>query len=142
MELYNWYRAFHVISFVAWFAGLFYIWRLFVYAVETGHRETRDQLMIMAEKLHRIIMRPAMIATLVTGSLLLYARWDIFYDKGWLWVKVAALTVLFHNHFLSERYRHRIEAGEAFRSKRFRILNEVPTLVLFVVAIMVLVKPF
>lgn len=144
-SLYLWMKALHIISLVAWFAAMFYIWRLFVYHCENPHQEVKDQLNVMAEKLIRIIMTPAMVATLVFGFVLIYIQYGTsasFARAGWLHVKLLLVTVLLYIHFLAYRFRSRLESGETFASKKFRILNEVPTLILIAVVILAVLKPF
>lgn len=142
MNYYLWIKAFHIISLVAWFAGLFYIWRLFVYHAMNDSPAVKEQLSIMESKLIRIIMNPAMIATTVFGLLMLFLNLDYFLNVGWIWTKLMIVTVLFANHFMAVRYHRRLLAGENFDQRRFRILNELPTLVLISVVLLAILKPF
>ncbi|EHQ08043.1 protoporphyrinogen oxidase HemJ [Leptonema illini] len=142
MTYYLWIKAFHIIALVAWFAGLFYIWRLFVYHAMNDSPAVKEQLGVMESKLIRIIMNPAMIVTTVLGLVMLFINLDYFMAVGWIWTKLMIVLVLFANHFLAVRYHKRLMAGEAFDHKRFRFLNELPTLVLIAVVILAVVKPF
>ncbi len=142
MTYYLWIKAFHIIALVAWFAGLFYIWRLFVYHAMNDSQAVKDQLAVMESKLLRIIMNPAMIVTTALGLLMLFLNLDYFLAVGWIWTKLMIVLVLFANHFLAVHYHRRLVAGEQFDHRRFRFLNELPTLVLIAVVILAVVKPF
>lgn len=142
MTYYLWIKAFHIIALVAWFAGLFYIWRLFVYHAMNDLPAVKEQLGVMESKLIRIIMNPAMIATTALGLVMLFINLDYFMAVGWIWAKLLIVLVLFANHFLAVYYHKRLMAGEVFNHKRFRFLNEVPTLILIAVVILAVVKPF
>ena len=139
---YLWLKALHIISFVAWFAGMFYIWRLFVYHAETKSQEVRDTLAVMERKLYKIIMMPAATLTLVFGIWMLVLAWDAYYMRAWIWLKVSLVLVLLFLHFLSDYYRKKLLSGAVYNSKKFRILNEMPTLILFAVVILATLKPF
>jgi len=137
-----WLKAFHLIAMVAWFAGLFYVFRLFVYQVES-----RDQpdavavLKVMAEKLWRIIMRPAMVATWVFG-LAMIANQPGLLDGTWLRVKLVLLLGLTIYHFWIGQVRARFEADDLFlTSRQCRMLNEVPTLFLVSIVLLAVLKP-
>ncbi len=137
-----WLKAFHLIAMVAWFAGLFYVFRLFVY-----HVESRDQpdaaavLKVMAEKLWRIIMRPAMVATWVFGLAMIVSR-PALLDGTWLRVKLVLLVGLTAYHFWIGHVRARFEADDLFlTSRQCRMLNEVPTLFLVSIVLLAVLKP-
>lgn len=140
----NWLRALHIISVVAWFAGLFYIFRLYVY-----HVENRDDpsvvkvLEVMERRLYRAICWPAMVATTVFGVLLWSTNFSGYLQVGWFHVKLTALLFLFGYHFYSGKVRKDFAAGRyTLTSKQCRMINEVPTLLLLVIVIMAVVKPF
>ena len=140
----NWLRALHIISVVAWFAGLFYIFRLYVY-----HVENRDDpsvvkvLEVMERRLYRAICWPAMVATTVFGVLLWSTNFAGYLQVGWFHVKLTALAFLFGYHFYSGKVRKDFAAGRVnLTSKQCRMINEVPTLLLLVIVTMAVVKPF
>lgn len=135
-------KALHIVAFVAWFAGMFYIWRLFVYHAEATSPDVKRTLDVMAGKLYRIIMVPASIATLLFGFGLFAVRWNAHADHAWIWVKIALVGGLLVLQHLANSYRKRLAAGETFNSKRFRALNEVPTLILLIVVGLAVFKPF
>ena len=76
--MYLWFKVFHIVGFVAWFAGMFYIWRLFVYHAEATSIDVKTTLAVMERKLYNIIMTPAMLVTLFCGAVLFWIQWNIF----------------------------------------------------------------
>lgn len=139
---YGWLKALHIISFVAWFAGLFYIFRLFVYHVENRDKpDVVAVLEVMERRLHRVICIPAMIATTVFGGLLLYGT-PQYLQTSWFHVKAGALLFLFGYQFLAGKVRRDFARGDIrLTSKQCRMINEVPTLLLIVIVGMAVVKP-
>lgn len=142
MTLYLWAKALHIIGIVAWFAGIFYIWRLFVYHAEASSQEVKETLAIMERKLYKIIMTPAMYFSLFFGFFMLYLNWDYLAYTYWLWIKLLLVAGVIVIHFLSDYYRKQLLKGNNYPSKLFRILNEVPTLLLIFIVILVVLKPF
>lgn len=140
--LYLWIKALHIISLIAWYAGIFYIWRLFVYHAMTESEETKETLMVMERKLLRFIMGPAAVATTVFGLWMLILMWDAYSRTYWIWLKLFLVILVFIQHGLAEHYRRRLEKGEKFNHKLFRYLNEFPTLLLIFIVILVVVRPF
>ena len=144
--LYPWTKALHVISMVAWMAGLFYLPRLFVYHVEEGHRSEvlRETLVVMERRLYTVIMRPAMGATWVFGVTLLLTPGVISWGSDfWIYVKLVGVIGLtgFH-HWLGAR-RKDLEAGRnTLTGRSYRLANEFPTLALIIIIVMVIVRPF
>ena len=140
---YPWLKAFHIIGVVAWFAGLFYLPRLFVYHASAGDAVSRERFQVMEAKLYRIIMRPAMIVAVVFGLVTLALGWSAFAASGWLWLKLAAVVALLGYHHYCGRLIRDFAAGETPHSERFlRIFNEVPALLLILIVVLVVVKPF
>lgn len=139
---YLWMKAFHIISIVAWFAGIFYIWRLFVYHEENSSNEVKNQLLIMARRLYLIIMSPAMILTVTFGMILLFTRLNIYTNVYWIWIKLVFVVLVIYWHFLAGYYLQQLENKKTYNSKRFRILNEIPTLLLIIIVILAVIKPF
>lgn len=140
---YEWFRAFHLISVISWMAGLFYLPRLFVYHTDADKgSELSETLKIMERKLLRIIMNPAMILTWIFGGLLLYANTSLM-QGGWMHVKLTAVILLTVFHHALGRWRKTFLKDENKRSAKFyRSVNEVPTVLMIVIVIMVIVKPF
>jgi putative membrane protein len=140
--LYLYIKAFHIISMVAWMAGMFYLPRLFVYHSETDAQNMRDTFKIMERRLLRFIINPAMILTLVFGVwlILLNPSWM---QQGWMHAKLTLVIVLTAYHGYLARLRKQFERDENKHSSKFyRILNEVPTLLLIAIVILVVIKPF
>lgn len=140
---YNWLRALHIIGVVTWFAGLFYIFRLYVYHVENKAKPEITALFeVMERRLYRGICWPAMIFTTIFG-VLLWSRSPMGYlEQPWFIVKLVALAGLFAYHFYSGKVRRDLAAGTcALTSRQCRMINEAPTVVLLLVVIMAVVKP-
>lgn len=144
--LYPWTKALHVISMVAWMAGLFYLPRLFVYHAEEGHRSEvlRETLVVMERRLYTVIMRPAMVATWLFGAILLLTPGVIAWGSDfWIYVKLLAVVGLTGFHHWLDARRKDLEAGRNTLSGRsYRLANEFPTLMLVVIVVMVIVRPF
>ena len=140
--MYLWFKAIHIIALIAWFAGIFYIWRLFVYHVEATSEEVKSTLAVMERKLHQIIMVPAMFVTLFFGFALLYLQWNAFAYTIWMWLKIFLVFLVIGQHHMANFYRKKLLEGNTYPSKKFRILNEVPTLLMIIIVILVVLKPF
>ena len=139
---YLWLKAIHVIFVIAWMVGLLYLPRLFVYhASLEPASETAQIFKLMERRLLRIILTPSLILVWVTGLSL--AAWSGFYRAGWLHAKIALVLVLSGLHgFLSKRVRQFASDANPNTAKFYRVLNEVPTLLLIAIVILVIVKPF
>jgi len=142
--LYPWTKAFHIISMVAWMAGMFYLPRLYVYHCELvpGSAES-ERFKVMEFRLLKQIINPAMIATWTFGILLVLTPGVIDWSWGWWHVKLAAVLLMSGFHGAMSRWRRDFVQDRNTRSHRFyRIANEVPTLLLIVIVIMVIVRPW
>ncbi|MFW6094671.1 MAG: protoporphyrinogen oxidase HemJ [Pseudomonadota bacterium] len=140
---YLWLKALHIVGVVTWFAGLFYLPRLFVYHVGAEDAVSRARFEVMEEKLYRIIMRPSMLITLIFGIWMLVLGWSAFAASGWLWVKLAGVVALLGYHHYCGRLIRALAKDEQPHSERFlRIFNEAPALLLVTIVILVVVKPF
>ncbi len=143
MNWYLWVKAAHVIAMVCWFAGLFYLPRLFVYHLGAEDEVSRNRFVVMESKLYRIIMNPSMIATLALGIWALVETWAIYSGALWLWMKIALVSGLIGHHHYCRRIMRALANGESPGSERFlRLFNEIPTLALVAIVILVVVKPF
>ena len=141
---YLWIKALHVISIIAWMAGLLYLPRLFVYHTEVapGSAES-ERFKVMERRLLRAIMNPAMVASFVFGGALLLTPGIADWSSGWLWLKLAAVAGLAGMHGVMSKWRKDFAADRNLRSQRdYRIANEIPTLLMIVIVVMVVVKPF
>ena len=142
---YPWIKAFHVISVIAWMAGMLYLPRLFVYHAECEPGTPQSETFkVMERRLLRGIINPAMIATFTFGGLLLATPGVIDWSMGWIWVKLTcAVLGLGGLHGLLARWRrHFAEDRNVHDARFYRIVNEVPTLLLIVIVVMVIVRPF
>ena len=141
-SVYPWTKAFHVMAVISWMAGLFYLPRLFVYHAERGTSagEPRESLQIMEYKLLRFIMGPASIATWVAGLALVFTPGIVDWTMVWPWTKGAAVLAMtvFHHWLMIERKK--LARGEGSTGRRYRLMNEVPTLLMVVIVLSVIVK--
>jgi putative membrane protein len=144
IPLYPWFKAFHIISMVAWMAGMFYLPRLFVYHCETIPGSTdSERFKVMEWRLMKQIINPAMIATFVFGVLLALTPGVIDWTAGWWYVKLAAVLLMTGLHGAMSKWRREFMEDRNTRSQKFyRIANEVPTVLLMIIVIMVIVRPF
>jgi putative membrane protein len=142
-DAYLWLKAAHLFGVVCWFAGLFYLPRLFVYHSTTEDEPGKARFKVMEQKLYRIIMRPAMLIALVFGLWIMALGWEGFSASGWLWLKLAGVIVLLGYHHYCGRLIGAFADDRNPHSERFyRFFNELPALLLIVILILVVVKPF
>lgn len=136
-----WMKAFHIIFMVCWFAGLFYLPRIFVYHAASDNPDTRKQLAVMARKLYRFTT-PFLVLTAGFGFALLGANWTYYQTQPWWWLKLAGVLALWLYHFQCGRYLKIIMDDQNKHSHVFyRFFNEVPVLFLFAIVILVVLKP-
>lgn len=142
--LYPWIKSFHVISMVAWMAGLFYLPRLFVYHCGVPHGSAEsERFKVMERRLLKQIMTPAMLATWFFGILLVLTPGIVDWHAGWWHVKLSCVLLLSGFQGAASKWRREFMEDRNRKSHRFyRAANEVPTVLLVVVVIMVIVKPF
>jgi protoporphyrinogen IX oxidase len=140
--IYPWLKAFHIIAVIAWMAGMLYLPRLFVYhcTAEKGSVQS-ETFKVMERRLLRAIINPAMIATWLLGLILAWTgHW---FDSRWLQAKIALVLVLSALHGLLARWVKAFAADANRHSQRFyRIINEIPTLLVIAIVILAVVKPF
>jgi putative membrane protein len=145
--MYEWIKAFHIIAVIAWMAGMLYLPRLFVYhcAAETGSVQS-ETFKVMERRLLRAIINPAMVATWVFGLWLAWLGPDSRYGwfaSGWLWAKIILVLGLSAVHGLLARWRKDFAQDRNRNSQKFyRIINEVPTLLMILIVLVVVLKPF
>jgi putative membrane protein len=140
---YPWIKSLHVMAVIAWMAGLFYLPRLFVYHAERGPvgSETDALLQVMESKLLRLIMNPSMIATWVFGLALVLTPGIVDWSAVWPWAKGASvLAMTWFHHWLSLRRKDFAAGRNTLAGRRYRIMNEVPTLLMIVIVLSVIVK--
>jgi putative membrane protein len=140
----TWVKALHVISVIAWIAGMMYLPRLFVYhtAAEKGSIQS-ETFKVMERRLYRGIIRPAMILTFVFGLAMVFTPGLVDWSQSWPWVKAAAVLLLTAIHGFYGTQIRRFAADRNERPTRFwRIVNELPFVLVIIIVIMVIVKPF
>ena len=140
--LYDWIKAGHVIAVIAWMAGMLYLPRLFVYHAESAAgSEQSETFKVMERRLLRGIMNPAMVIAWAFG---LWLAWKGFqFSAGWLHAKLAAVLLLSGLHgYLSAAVRRFAEDRNEKSSRHWRIVNEIPTLLMIAIVVLVIVKPF
>ncbi|NWG24934.1 MAG: protoporphyrinogen oxidase HemJ [Pseudorhodoplanes sp.] len=140
--MYDWLKAFHVIAVIAWMAGLLYLPRLFVYhcEAEPGSKQS-ETFKVMERRLMRGIINPSMIAVWLLG---LWLVWDSgFWRAGWMHAKFAAVLALSGLHGYLSRWRRDFERDQNRHTAKFyRIVNEIPAVLMAVIVVLVIVKPF
>ena len=136
-----WLKAFHIIAVICWFAGIFYLPRLFVYHALATEQATRDHLKTMERKLYRFVT-PFMLFTLVFGVAMILQNPDYYLHAQWLHAKLALVLLLFGYHgycgVLVKQLAHDHIRSHVF----YRWLNEAPVLLLFAIVILAVLKPF
>ena len=141
---YPWTKSLHLLSVFAWMAGLFYLPRLYVYhtAAAPGS-ETSETFKAMERRLLRAIMNPAMIATWIFGISLLLTPGIVDWASGWIWTKLAMVGVLtLHHHLLALWFKAFRADVNRHPAGFYRVMNEIPTVALIVIVVMVVVRPF
>lgn len=144
LDYYNWIKAFHLIAVISWMAGMLYLPRLFVYHADAvAGSELSETLKIMERKLLRIIINPAMAVTWLLGLAMLFANTALMTSGGWMHAKLAAVALLsaFHGYLAKQRKVFLRDANT--KPAKFYIkINEIPTILMIVIVIMVIVQPF
>ena len=141
---YLWIKALHVISVIAWMAGLLYLPRLFVYhAAAKPGSEHSETLKVMERRLLRAIMNPAMLASLLFGGLMLADRNQALWQQGWMLAKLVLIAAMMGLHMAMGRWRRDFALDRNTRSQLFyRVANEVPTALMIGVVVLAVAKPF
>lgn len=143
---YSWYKAFHLIGIVVWFAGLFYLVRLFVYHAEASEKPEpaqsilKQQYELMEKRLYNIITTPGMIVTVAMAVGLISTEPEVL-KSGWLHIKFLFVGLLLIYHFWCGRIIKQLEKGEnSWSGQKFRALNEAPTILLLVIVLLAVFK--
>ena len=137
-----WLKAFHIIFVICWFAGIFYLPRIFVYYAASEHLVVRAQLAVMARRLYRFVT-PFMVIAIALGLAMIAQNPDYYLQAKWMWFKLGGVAVLVVYLLLCGRY---VRAINDNRNKRghvfYRFFNEVPVLFLFAIVLLAILKPF
>lgn len=143
---YFWFKAFHLIGVVVWFAGLFYLVRLFVYHAEASQQPEpaqtilKNQYIVMEKRLYNIITTPGMIVTVAMAIGLISTETEVL-KSGWLHIKLAFVLALLGYHFYCGRIIKQLEKNECkWTGQQFRALNEAPTVLLVVIVLLAVFK--
>jgi putative membrane protein len=143
MNSYLLFKSLHLIAVVSWMAGLLYLPRIFVYHVENKEKkEATDIFEVMEKKLFYYIMRPAMILTWIFGLILIYLNGIEIFSQLWMQIKIILVILLSaYNDYLGKCLVSLKDNSNIRSSKFFRIINEVPTIILILIVFLVIFKP-
>ena len=142
MNLYLLFKSLHLIAVISWMAGLLYLPRIFVYHSEASHGAQKDVFKTMERKLYNYIMMPAMLLSWLFGVLLMHSLGIGIFLELWMQIKIILVTLLTIYHFLLGKYLNDFAINDNQKSSKFfRIINEVPTIILIVVVFVVVFKP-
>lgn len=137
-----WLKAFHIIFVVCWFAGLFYLPRIFVYYAASEHLVVRAQLAVMARKLYRFVT-PFMVIAIVLGLVMIASNPDYYLASNWMRLKLGGVAFLVIYHIMCGRYVRAINDNRNQHNHVFyRFFNEIPVLFLFGIVLLAVLKPF
>jgi putative membrane protein len=137
-----WVKVFHLLFVVSWFAGIFYLPRIFVNLAVTADNAVYQHLLVMARKLYRFVW-PFMVLTLISGGWLVSYAKDYYMQSGWFHVKLSLIVLLVVYHFICGKLLKKFENFHNVRSHKFyRVFNELPVFALLGVLILVIVRPF
>ena len=141
---YPWLKALHIIAVIAWMAGLLYLPRLYVYHADAPRGSNRATMLeIMERRLLRGIMTPAVLLTYLFGGLLAATPNVVDWHRGWIWAKLAIVGLLTMFHLCLACWRRDFAAGKFSHSSRFyRVINELPTIMMIAIVLLAVVKPF
>ncbi len=142
MNLYLLFKSLHLIAVISWMAGLLYLPRIFVYHSEANHESQKSVFKVMERKLYNYIMMPAMLLSWLFGILLIHSLGFAVFSELWMQIKIALVSILTIYHFMLSKYLNDFAIDKNNKSSRFyRIINEIPTIILIVVVFVVVFKP-
>ena len=138
-----WIKAFHIIAVVCWFAGIFYLPRLFVYHAMSDDQSSNERFKIMERKLFNGIMTPSAVIAIILGTWMIFLNPGYYMSSGWMHAKLFLVVLLIAHHiacwvFLKQFKEDRNTRGHVF----YRWFNEIPVVLLIVIVILVVVRPF
>ena len=142
MNVYLLFKSLHLIAVISWMAGLLYLPRIFVYHSEATHDSQKQIFKIMERKLYNYIMMPAMLLSWIFGVLLIHSLGFNVFNELWMQIKTISVLILTYYHFMLGKYLHDFSVNNNHKASKFyRIINEVPTIILIVVVFVVVFKP-
>ncbi|MDB5098088.1 MAG: hemJ [Cyanobacteria bacterium RYN_339] len=140
--MFLWVMALHVVAVISWMAGMLYLFRLYVYHAEESETVVTERLQVWERKLLNLITTPAMVVALLSGIAMLVLEPSIL-KQPWMHIKFTALLGMFACHGIASKYRRvLVDQPKIKPGKFFRIMNEVPTVLMIIIVIAVIVKPF
>ena len=138
----DWIKSLHIITMVCWFAGLFYLPRLFVYHSTTKDQLGNDRFKIMESKLFYIIMNPAAIMTMASGIALLLMFQGFIFQQKWIWIKLALVAMLITYHcYCGYIIQLFAKDRNPYSEKFYRYFNEIPSVLLILIVVMAVIQP-
>lgn len=138
-----WIKALHIIAVICWFAGIFYLPRLFVYHAMAEDDISKERFIVMERKLLRGIMNPAAIASILFGLILVWMNWSAYQGQGWLHAKISLVLLLVVYHLMCRKFWVDFSQGKNRHSHRYyRWFNEFPVLLMVGIVILVVLRPF
>ena len=142
MNLYLLFKSLHLVAVISWMAGLLYLPRIFVYHSEASHDSQKEVFKTMERRLYNYIMMPAMLLSWLFGVLLIHSLGFSIFLELWMQIKTILVIILTYYHFLLGKYLNGFALNNNLKSAKFyRIINEVPTIILIVVVFVVVFKP-
>ena len=142
MNLYLLFTSLHLVAVISWMAGLLYLPRIFVYHSEATDESQKKVFKVMERKLYNYIMMPAMLLSWLFGVLLIHSLGFEVFSELWMKIKIVLVSILTFYHFLLGKYLGEFAIENNTKSsKYFRIINEVPTIILIVTVFLVIFKP-
>ena len=142
MNLYLLFKSLHLIAVISWMAGLLYLPRIFVYHSETKEESQSETFKVMERKLYNFIMMPAMILSWLFGLLLIHSLGFSIFSELWMQIKTVSILLLTHYHFYLGKHLRMLASNNSNKSSKFfRIINEIPTVLLIVIVFVVVFKP-
>ena len=142
MNLYLLFKSLHLVAVISWMAGLLYLPRIFVYHAEVEQESQKNVFKIMERKLYNYIMMPAMLLSWLFGVLLIQSLGFAVFAELWMQIKTVSVIILTYYHFLLGKYLNDFATNDNKKSSKFfRIINEIPTIILIVVVFVVIFKP-
>ncbi len=142
MNAYLTFKALHLIAVISWMAGLLYLPRIFVYHSEAKNDSQKEVFKVMERKLYNFIMMPAMILSWLFGFLLIHSLSFSIFPELWMQIKVVSILLLTYYHFYLGKHLSLFSLNNNKNSSKFfRIINEIPTILLIVIVIVVVFKP-
>ena len=142
MNLYLLFKSLHLIAVISWMAGLLYLPRIFVYHSEASNESQKDVFKVMERKLYNYIMMPAMLLSWLFGILLMHSLGLEILTELWMQIKAISVLILTYYHFMLGKFLNDFTLDNNSKSSKFyRIINEVPTILLIVIVFIVVFKP-